>query len=104
MPDSFGKEKSGLFIGRPQEDDELFSSPTDNRVVWPAFLLETFTGSPQREVSEMMAVGVVNLFEMVDIEKEQGHRFVPPEAAGAFIMKNMGKIAAVIQAGQGIKR
>ena len=103
MPYPLGKEARAMFFGRPQQDDEFFAAPADHRVIGPALLLKTAADRLQGEVAEMVAVGIVDSFEMVDIQKEHGHGFVPPEAAGAFVVEDVSEITAVFHTGKRIE-
>src|SRR5579864_6976864 len=87
-------------LGSGQDDDELFSAETAHNILRADAPAEEGRELAQDRVARIVAVGVVKLLEVVEIEHEDAERLLGPHGAADFSIQRLFEIAAVVESGE----
>ena len=87
-----------------QDQAEFVTSETGQEVVTPHQPLQHFGHVTERAVTGAVAVGLVDLLELVDIDEQQGQRLAPASTALTVPVEPLEEIIAVRQARDCIKK
>ncbi|MEJ2202354.1 MAG: hypothetical protein P8X63_15260 [Desulfuromonadaceae bacterium] len=88
--------------GFRQHQGKLLPAETGGEIVIPQLSFHGLGQSLQDHIPLLMAVTVVDLFEMVDIDHDQGQWFLGALATLQFLVQGFHQKAPVAQLGQGI--
>lgn len=91
---------SAIIGHRPRQDHhKLLAAKSAHNVAFPELVQQHRGNGLQRPVTSFVSMGVVEDFEMVDINNQQRQRGAPALSYGTLVMKQLIKVAPVFQAG-----
>ncbi len=101
---AFGDAGEHVFGDVGQDDDEFFAAPTSHEVEGAQAVVEGLGDHAEHVVADGVAVGVVDVFEVVDVDKQ--HAEAPVVAAEFFegVVEGHEGVAAVADAGEGAEQ
>src|SRR5260370_11216052 len=92
----------GVLLRRWQNDDKFLPAETAHKVICPNPLGERHCDFPQHSITRLVPIGVVEAFEMVQIDHEDSQRLRRSRRAPYLAFQYLLQVTAVIQTGQGI--
>ena len=95
-----GDSVSGLAVR--EQEEELFSAGTGEDVGWSQMLFEQVDEGAEEGVSCAMAVGIVDEFEVIDVDGDDGEGHAGALAAGHLVGSDLHEGAAVEAAGESV--
>ena len=96
---ALGDDERALEVGLRQEDAELVPAEARRHVVLAGRLLERLGDPDQRPVARDVAVGGVDVPEVVDIDHEERHRPVETARATELLAERRLEVPEVVEAG-----
>ncbi len=81
---------------------EFLASETTDNVFAAKLRLQQMPQRAEDDVARFMAEGIVEAFEMIDIDQQQGNRRVFANGARQFAVERLFHVAAVVKIGQRI--
>ena len=91
-----------LSVADKENDDELVSPPSEDEVDVPSGILNPLAGSRQDLVTELVAMGIVDFLEIVQITKEEGEPTLLPSRSGNLFLDALVEVSAVVKVGERI--
>ena len=97
--DTLGNTSRFAHVGRPEEEKELFAAQTDREVA----LVSQFSGndprhSLQAHIASRVPIAVIERFEMIDVDHDNGNRRIPSFRGRPDDVYNLIEPAAIFQA------
>ena len=89
-------------FGFGEHQAEFFAAKARRHVVLPQMLQQNLGHLHQHHIPLLMTVGIVDPFEMVDIDHDQREGGVAPGAALELFFQGLHQAAAIAEVGQGI--
>src|SRR5579862_739271 len=102
IADSLCDRMSGRDVSATEDDHELFASPAPDHVGLPQLRLDRHDDGAETGVTRRMPVRIVDLLEVVQIDKQQGDRQAARSSAHASCIQPLYERAPVQHAGQWI--
>ena len=91
-----------LPIGLDENNQELIPTVADNKIRVSHLLNEKLRHRLQDSVAGLMAVGIVDLLEAIDVDHQEADRMVVPLGPADLTLDNLVKVTAVVDVGQRI--
>ena len=93
-----------LFIGVGEDHDEFIPAVPRKDVPVPQCVVNSVGDAGQEAVAENMPVRIVDIFEVVEVDDEQGEFFVVPLGPPDFVSEQFPEEPLVVEVGQRVSR
>ncbi len=102
LADAFGLPVSRIGAAPWEDDEELLATVASEGIVTAQGRLHAAGGFAQDGIACLVAAGVVDLFETVEIGDQDGERLALAAAARELVLKGFEDRGAIVQSGEGI--
>src|SRR3989344_76723 len=96
----FGQPQTTVHVAADTQNDKLLSAPPGENIMDPDFTADQTGKFGQHRVSNLMAEDVINIFEIINIKENQGHRMPVTFCAFDLLPDGLVERASVKNAGE----